>query len=97
MAYKASPNSKAASGGKRRVTRIPTWTPQERIFAAAVLRHGNKSKAAREAHPHINPEQSHLYGHQMYSRPHVRGYIQDENLNILNRQGDGGKYHRRTC
>lgn len=82
MAWKASPNSKAASGGTRRV-RVPVWTEQERQFAAAVLRHGNLSKAAREARPEITMEQSRMVGHTMYTRPHVKAYVQDENRALL--------------
>lgn len=84
MAYKASPKSKAASGGKSRV-RVPVWTEEERQFAAAVLRHGNLSKAAREAKPSLTMEASRYHGHMLYHRPHVRAFVEDENRLLLER------------
>ena len=84
MAWRASPNSKKASGGKRRV-RVPVWTEEQRRFAAAVLRHGNLAKAAREADPSIAVETSAMRGHILYKLPHVKAYVEDENRRTLER------------
>lgn len=68
------------------------WTPKQRIFAAAYLRHRVGSRAVREAGYDVdNPERAASIAKALLAVPHVRGHIATRSQELLNRYEAGAE------